>query len=200
MKLRLRQHQFIPMNSAEEAQVVPIVGDAAIATVRVGHGRLIPLIIIDTTNRPDLAEMIKAQAHLPEGDVVVQWGTLPKRHDHIALVFKFQRPIERAAVVEFEITKQGILVEHILQSNALYIQAGKVGDRLKHDVDRPKMLIEVPDTGIRAVWDRLYFDAIFKRARRDGTGRFDAKKVARNYIEQIRELAQFRMKSCSQTE
>jgi len=200
MKLRLRRYQSIPMNSAEEAQVVPIVGDAAIATVGVGHGRLIPLIIIDTTNRPDLAEVIRAQAHLPEGDVVVQWGSLPKRHDHIALVLKFQRPTERAAVVEFDIAKQGILVEHILQSNALYIQAGKVGDRLKHDVDRPKMLIEVPNTGIRAVWDKLYFDAVFKRARKDGLGRGSAKEVARNYIGQIREIAKFRMKSASWTE
>jgi hypothetical protein len=113
------------MNSAEEAQVVPIVGDAAIASVGVGHGRLIPPIIIDTTNRPDLTEAIEAQVHLPAGDVVVQWGSLPKRHDHIALLLKFQRPTERAAVIEFEIVKQGILVEHILQSNGLYIQAGK---------------------------------------------------------------------------
>jgi hypothetical protein len=142
MRLRLRRYQSIPMNSAEEAQVVPIVGDAAIATVGVGHGRLIPLIIIDTTNRPDLTEAIEAQVHLPAGDVVVQWGSLPKRHDHIALLLKFQRPTERAAVIEFEIVKQGILVEHILQSNGLYIQAGKVGDRLKHDLNRPKCLSE----------------------------------------------------------
>ena len=31
----------------------------------VGHDRLIPLIIIDTTNRPDLTEAIEAQVHLP---------------------------------------------------------------------------------------------------------------------------------------
>jgi hypothetical protein len=132
MRLSLRRYQSISMNSADEAQVVPIVGDAAIATVGIGHGRLIPLIIIDTTNRPDLAEVIEAQVHLPAGDVVVQWGSLPKRHDHIALLLKFQRPTERAAVIEFDIAKQSILIEHILQSNGLYIQAGKVGDRLKH--------------------------------------------------------------------
>jgi hypothetical protein len=40
MRLSLRRYQFIPMNSAEEARVVPIVGDAAIATVGIGHGRL----------------------------------------------------------------------------------------------------------------------------------------------------------------
>jgi hypothetical protein len=188
------------MNSVEEAQLVPIVGDAAIATVGVGHGRLIPLIIIDTTTRPDLAEVVEAQAHLPVGDVVVQWGVLPKRHDHIVLLLKFQRPTERAAVIEFDIAKQGILVEHILVSNGLYIQAGKTGDRLKHDLNRPKMLIEVPDTGIRSQWDKLYFDAVVKRARKDGLGRRDAKEVARAVIGQIRELAKFRMKSASRTQ
>lgn len=125
MKLSLRRYQLIPMNSAEEARVVPIVGDAAIATAGVGHGRLIPPVIVDTTNRPDLAEVIEAQAHLPAGDVIVQWGSLPKRRDHIALVLKFLRPTERAAVIQFDIAHQGILVEHILQLNGLYIQAGK---------------------------------------------------------------------------
>jgi hypothetical protein len=200
MRLSFRRYQSIPMNSAEEARVVPIVGEAAIATPGVGHGRLIPLIILDTTGRPDLAEVIEAQVHLPAGDVVVQWGVLPKRHDHIVLLLKFQRPTECAAVIEFNIVKQGILVEHILQSNGLYIQAGQVSDRLKHDLNRPKMLIEVPDTGIRTLWDKLYFDAVVKRARKDGLSRRDAKEAARVFIGEIRELAKFRMKSPSRSE
>jgi hypothetical protein len=198
MRLSLR-YQSIRMNSAEEARVVRVVGDAAIATCGVGHGRLIPLIIIDTTNRPDLAEVIEAQVHFPEGDVIVQWALLPKRHDHIALVLKFQRPTERAAVIEFDIVKQGILVEHILQSKGLYVQAGKVGDRLIHDLNRPKMLIEVPDTGIRTQWDKLFFDAVVKRMRKDGLSRGDAREAARASIGEIRELAKFRMKSASPT-
>ena len=195
MKLRPRRYQTMAMNRAEEARVVPIVGDAAIATVSVGHGRIIPLIIIDTTERSDLAEMIRLHKHFPPGDIVVQWGVLPNRFGHIALVLRFQRPIACAAVVEFEIVKQGILVEHILESNALYIQAGKPGDRLKHDLERSKMLIKVPDTGIRAKWDKLYSDAIFKVARKDGLGRREAKEAARSYIEQIRKFAKFRTKS-----
>jgi hypothetical protein len=200
MRLSLSRYQSISTNSAEEAQVVPIVGDAAIAAVGVGHGRLIPLIIVDMTNRPDLAEVIEAQLHLPAGDVVVQWGSLPKRHDHIALILRFLRPTERVAIIEFDIARQGIVVEHILQSNGLYIQAGKVGDRLKHDLSRPRMLIEVPDTGIRASWDQLYFDAVVKRARKEGLGRRDAKDVARKTLGQIREVAKFRMRSGSRTE
>ena len=110
MRFSLRRYKAIPMNSAEEAQVVPIVGDAAIASVGVGHGRLIPLIIIDATKRPDLAEVIEAQAHLPTGDAVVQWGAQHKRLDHIGLLIKFERPIERGAIIEFDIAKQGFLL------------------------------------------------------------------------------------------
>jgi hypothetical protein len=63
--------------------------------------------------------------------------------------------------------EQGILVEGILQANGLYIQAGKVGDRLKHDLNLPKILIEVPDTGIGSLWNKLFLDATVERAREE---------------------------------
>lgn len=194
MRFRFGRYQLIAVDSAEEAHVVAIVGDGAIAAHGVGDGRFIPLIIFDATNRPDLAEVIEAQAHLSSGDVVVQWGSLAKRHDHIILLLRFQRPTERVAIIEFEIATHGILVESILQSKGLYIQAGKVGDRLKHDVNRPKMLIEVPDTGIRTLWDKLHFDAVVKRMRRNGLSRHAAKQAARTALGQLRELAGFRLK------
>ena len=62
------------------------------------------------------------------------------------------------------------------------------------------MLIEVPDVGIRALWDKLFFDAVVKRMRKDGLGRRAAKEVARAAIGEIRELAKFRMKTISRTE
>lgn len=193
MQLRFRRSRTLLVSSADQARAVHVVGDAAIATASVGHGRIIPLIIIDTSERQDLIEVIEAQEHLPPGDVVVQWGQLPNRDGHVALILRFERPTERAAVIEFDIVKQGILVEHILQSNALYLQAGKPGDRLKHDLTRPKMLVEVPDTGIRALWEKMHSNAVYKQARREGLGRWDAKEAARRYISQIRELAKFRM-------
>jgi hypothetical protein len=84
MRLRPKRYLKLYMSSPEEAKVVQIAGDAAIATVGTGHGRLIPLLILDTIERPDLAEVIRVQAHSPAGDVVVQWGALPERCNHIA--------------------------------------------------------------------------------------------------------------------
>ena len=67
-------------------------------------------------------------------------------------------------------------LEHILQSNGLYIHAGTDGDRLIHDPDRPKMLIEVLDTGLRPVWDKLYFDAGVNTHERKGLAAATRKK------------------------
>jgi hypothetical protein len=195
MRLKPRRYAELLSSHPEEAKVVPIAGDAAIATVGTGHGRLIPLVILDTTERPDLAEVIRVQAHFPEGDVVVQWGQLPKRPDHVALFLRFMRPTERAAVIEFDSARQGILVEHTLMSQALYIQAGKAGDRLIHDLNLPKMLIEVPDTGFRRHWDKLYRDGVIARMVNEGLTRKVAKAAVGSYIDCIRELARFRMKS-----
>lgn len=194
MRLRFRRYQAIPVRTPEKSQILKIVGDAAVATVKVGHGRLIPLIIVDTTNRPDISEVIAMQGHLPAGDVVVQWGELAGSHDHIALILRFERPIEGMAIIEFDIAKQGILVEHILQSNALYIQSGMPGDRLGHDLDRPKMLIEVPDTNFKGKWEKLYFNAIFQRMRNNGLNRKVAKVAVQSYLTKVREIASFRIK------
>ena len=56
-------------------QLVPIVGDAAIATKSIGEGRIVPLIIFDENARPDLAELVRVHQELEPGDADCQWGS-----------------------------------------------------------------------------------------------------------------------------
>ena len=64
----------IPARTEREARPVRIVWDAAIATTIIGDGRLIPLLIIDASERPDVSELVRIHKHLPPGDVICQWG------------------------------------------------------------------------------------------------------------------------------
>ena len=181
------------LNHDHERLVAPIVADGAIGTGGIGDGRIIPLVILDTSQRSDIDAAIEAQASVHQGDVKVQWGQLPG-HDHtVALYLTLQRPAEACVIVEFDLTKnQGVLVENILASRGLYIQAGRPGDRLKHDVNRPKLLAEVPDTGFRPAWDRLYFDYTVKAFRARGLPRPAAKQAARAAIREIRKIVSIR--------
>ena len=191
---RRRLHNF-PINGPEESTPVPIVGDAAIATKSTGDGRLIPLLILDTTDRPDLNEAIRIQSIVPSGDVEVAWGHLPGQQKHVALFLSFRSPTNRNAILQFELEKQGILIESILTAKGLYIQSGRPGDRLIHDLDRPKILIEIPDTGFRPHWDKLFASILRKRFQRRGLSRKEAKIAVQDYLKKVREIVKFRAQS-----
>src|SRR4051812_2720990 len=106
-------------------ELAPIVGDAALAQGSIAEGRIIPVVIIDAVARPDLAEFVRVHSTSGPGDVISRWGQLSRDSDRVALMLRFTKPAEVSAALEFEIVRQGIMVDQILTSKALYIQPGK---------------------------------------------------------------------------
>jgi hypothetical protein len=188
-----RRYGKIPLHNEREKRPVTIVGDAAIAAASIGDGRLIPLIIIDTSDRPDLNELIRVHEHLPPGDVDVQWGVLPGSVDRIALVLSFKKPVEAIAVLEFNIVEQGILVDQILTAKILYLQSGQPGDRFITNPAASRIFIEIPDTGFRERWDKLFHKRVTKDMRTKGLSRQEARQAASQAIREMREFGRLRM-------
>jgi hypothetical protein len=186
---------FIELSHEREKDALRIVADGAIAHPGVGEGRLIPLVILDTSSRPDLEEYIRVHQYVRAGDVKSQWGQLIGHNNTVALVLWFSRPAELVAILEFELQRNhGVLVEQVLGSKALYIQAGREGDRLKHDVSLPKVILEVPDTGFgKKFWDKIYFQYTTAKMRERGMNRADAKRAAKESIKELRKLGTVRM-------
>jgi hypothetical protein len=172
---------------------VRIVADAAIAAGGIHEGRLIPLVILDTTDRPDLEELIRVHQYISPGDARTQWGVIKGSTHKIALLLSFDRPIELAATLEFDVLKQGVLVDQILATNVIYLQAGREGDRFVKNPTAPKIFLEVPDTGFRDLWDDMFYRHIMKQMRKGGLSRPQAKQAAREYIRQFRDFARSRM-------
>lgn len=187
MKLKSKEVE-IPIKHGREAKPVRIINDAAVATVGVGESRLIPLVIIDSAERPDIEELVRVHEHLPPGDVSVQWGHLKKGSDRIALILRFTRPTELLLVLEFDIVRQGILVDQALSSRALYLQPGRDGDRLSNTLDAKKILIEVPNTGFQKTWDEILFKHMVKDFRRRGLSKHEAKEATKAVIDEWRKF------------
>jgi hypothetical protein len=188
MKRRKRRYEEINLRD-----FVAIVADGSIAGPIV-EGSNIPLLILDTSERRDVEELIRVQAHLPPGDVRFRWGGSADDDDLVILVLDFDRPVEARVAIRFSIEHQGILVDAALQSHAVYIQAGREGDRLRDDLDLPKMIVELPETGFRPKWDQLLarrmIDVI---VRRTGVDRKQAAAGAETMIAEMRRLTTFRM-------
>ena len=190
----------IPVYHPREATPVEIVGDGAISTVGVGDGRMLPVLILGTHQRPDIVEYIQLHQHSGPGDVNVQWGEMREHPDTVLLILSFIRPVQMKVIVAFDLRRNhGFLVEQILFTNGVYIQAGASGDRLKNTMDRPRIVIEIPDTGFRRRWDRLFLQHTVKVLRERGLDRKQAKAAAPEAIAQLREIGSFRMGSATRS-
>ncbi|MGD9796869.1 MAG: hypothetical protein AB7H43_08250 [Acidimicrobiia bacterium] len=181
--------------TADPALVVPIAGDAAIAGP-VADGRLLPVLILDTSARPELAELIRVHRHLPPGDGRSQWASSRDDDDVVFLQLWFEQPIAADLILRFSIERQAILVESMLSGGGVYLQSGQPGDRLMNTMNEPRVLVELPDTGFRSFWDELLLARMTAvMARRLGVPRRKGRSAAASVISEMRMVARLRMRS-----
>lgn len=181
--------------TADRSLVVPIVGDAAIAGP-VADGRLLPVLILDTSARPEVAELIRVHRHLPSGDARSQWGSSRNDDDVVLLQLWFEQPVAADVILPFSIERQAILVESMLSGGGVYLQAGRPGDRLMERMGEPRILVDLPDTGFRPSWDDLLLARMtVVMSRRLGVPRRKGRAAAEAVIAEMRTLARLRMGS-----
>lgn len=181
-------------DSIRGSDIVPVVGDAAIAGPIV-DGRMVPLLIVDTSDRPDIDELIRVHAHLTHGDVIVNWGTREGSPDSVVLVLDFLRPIELRAVIVFSVERQAILVDSALAAGAVYLQSGRPGDRLISDPDRQKILVEIPDTEFASRWEPIFLNVMTAYiSKKSKIPKKKAYPKARLMLEELRKITLFRMR------
>jgi len=183
-----REEMWIP-----RSEVVSVVGDAAIAGPEAG-GLMVPLLILDTSERPDIDEIIRVHSYIAPGDVTSSWGSIRNNPDLIALVLDFIRPVTTRLAICFSIEKQAILVDAALRAKAMYIQAGRPGDRYIHDPDRPKVIIELPEGEFHEEWESIFLNRMtsyFSKALK--LSKKKAYPVACTMLEELRKITWFRM-------
>ena len=175
--------------------LVSVVSDAAMAGP-VADGKLVPVLILDVQGRPDVSELIRQHQHLPSGEASHQWASSRDNSDRVMLLLNFERPSDVRMAIPFSIEHQGILVDSMIRSGAVYLQAGAEGDRLSATLDEPKILVELPDTGFGPAWEALLEKRMTKvMSTRMRVSRRKARPVARRLIKQMREFTALRMGS-----
>lgn len=176
-----------------EKPPLKIVADGAIASSTIGDGRFIVVLIVDHNGRTDIEDLFDAHATSKAGDVKVKWGTPIFSRDFFYLKIKFSKPIETEFDIEFSTNQHGILVETIINSKAVYLQLGKQGDRIKDDPNKYKILIEIPDTGIKEKWHYWWKKKLIEKFRNKGATRKEAIKMAEDVIYEIDKFKKIKM-------
>lgn len=191
---RKRHRCRLSVGTIKANTTIPIISNAAIATRGIGEGRIVPLVIIDTSNHRHIEDLVNVHKKLPPGDVEIYWGWPQRSKDTISLILDFQKPMIIKIHLSFDIMLNGGLVDLIINSKALYLQPGRQGDRLGATMDNPRILVEIPDIGFGGVWLDKWEKTTFKEMRNRGLSRADAKKASQKLIDEWRKTLTFRIK------
>lgn len=190
--------------SKEMKEFLPIIRDGAIYPMMQGERKILPILRLDCSHRPDIAEMIEYHRHHPDGgDVSTTWALLKYPESHVALSLDFIKPYQTTAMVPFHIREQLILVESIIYSKKFCIEAGDPGDTspMAYD-DRTRLIIHVPETGFSRHWRKLRDKELFKFYRSKGMNRYRSREAASDRVEKahkIIKLNEFKFWSGAQT-
>ena len=150
----------------EELYPVPIVHDGAISTQEppLMRKRFVPALVLDTTSRSDLENVIRVHGALGvPGDVSSGWALKPDAPQHsLFLVLRFTQPYSCNALLQFDLLKYGGFVDQIIQVEGLYIFPGRPGERVSILVTkgRESLLIQVSSKEFTPKWERLWNKAL----------------------------------------
>lgn len=170
------------------ANRISVVANGAMAVDGIADGRMIPHLILDTRKRPDISEFIRLHRNFGAGDVESQWGEVLGQSNRIILRLDFLRPAKIDFEIEFEMSEHSGTIDLIMQNRAVYIQAGVPGEVLSQDVNKDKVIVEVPDNGSDKRWERKMYRHLRKRYKDSGLGSRQAENAAERQMVAWRKL------------
>jgi len=184
----------ITFNDAIERVPLKIVSDALVSNRKLADGRLVPVLLVDCSSRTDIKDLIKAHAYVAPGDVKIQWGKRYRTSNTYMLILSFEKPSKCKAVLEFDILKQGGVVDQIMRSEAFILQCAEEGERFVTTIDREKIIVEVPSKQAWSLWNEELFKALESDAKSKGMSKKQAKEYASGVIKEWRKFGDQRMK------
>lgn len=152
-----------------------IISDALITSTHIENAKNIPLIILDTTDHQDVEQAILFNEGLEHGSVSTIWGK-SINNKIVTLTIALIIPVPIKFVIVFDVQKQFGLIDQIINTQLLYIQQGKLKDRLYNTMNAQRLMIEVPSTHFIDEWKKIFSKVMIKYFREQGL----SKKVARN--------------------
>ncbi|GAB3729425.1 hypothetical protein GCM10027590_37070 [Nocardiopsis nanhaiensis] len=150
-----------------------------------------PALVIDTSSRPDIAELIRIHKHTGPGDVNFWWSR--SGADKVGLRIVFKRPTEVTIDIEFDVKETGGVVDQIITSQLAYIQGGQPGDTVSQQLDKAKILVEIPNTEFKDDWPKIWARSLTKQFKSQGHSKKEATNMAEQVMSTWRSFGRFRI-------
>lgn len=171
-----------------------VIADGIISNPHFADGRPLPILIVNATTAPFIAEYIETHHLHAPGDVGLYWGSQRFSNELVALQVTLSRPSKNTFSILFDTKTQHVLVDAILHGRGFYLQAGDDGTKLSNSLNAPKIVIEVPDLGFMPKWEKIVQCVLAGRFRKNGFSKAEANTAVSQYLASMREFWAIRRK------
>ena len=169
-----------------------IAEEGLMSSENVGEGRMIPVLVIDIKDNKAIEDLLKIHKDITAGDVTMTWSQKFYDRSYFILKMEFTKPMEIVFGIQFKIEKEYSLVDGIMQSKGFYLQTGVKGDKISKKMEDPKILIEVPDMGVKDIWNKILLDTLKKKYKKQGYKRREATSISKQHISEMRKFWKMR--------
>jgi len=161
--------------------------DAAMSTRGLHGGRILPVVLLDTADRPDLDDLIGVHRINGPGDLHSTGDKSKAIKAPLGSFLTFIRPMEIFAIIEFDIVRHGLLLDLALSGQGIYIaRSNGDDDRFRKAIDRPKLLVELADTGFGKKWNEIFHQTDSRAFSREWLSKSESKNAAMSAISELR--------------
>lgn len=176
----------------EEITLFTIAEEGLISTDNVGEGRMIPVLVLDTNKDNDFEDLLKLHLNITAGDTILHWQQKFFDRNIFILKIEFIKPMKITFGIEFNIDRDYSLIDGIIESKGVYLQTGVKGDKVSKKMDDPRILVEVPNMGVKEIWDEILLNSIKKKYMKKGYKKREAITISRQHISEMRKFWKMR--------
>ncbi|MFC4349243.1 hypothetical protein ACFO5Q_15430 [Kordiimonas lipolytica] len=153
-----------------------------------GDSALVPFVTVDTTDCPQLHDLIEHhRREAVSGDVRTTWGFLKRKRD-TKLFLQFLQPVELSIVLSFDLQNEYQQIDHIVASGGFFIQSSLVATKPSEGIEASYITVDV--NADFPEWPKLFEKYAAKKLRAQGLGKKEAAEAAKK---ERFELARFRV-------
>ena len=178
--------------SRERLALYSIAEEGLLSTDSIGEGRMIPVLVLDIDGNKDIEDLIKVHDNITSGDATITWIHDFYNRNFFILKMEFSKPMEIKFGIKFKIDKEYSLIDGILESKGVYLQTGVKGDKISKKMEDPKILVEVPDMGIKVIWNKILLNTMKKKYMKQGYRKREAISISKQHISEMRKFWKMR--------
>lgn len=142
-----------------------VVNTAALSISGIANGRTIPVVILQSDPDQKIDTAINGHIGIPTGNCLSQWGRT-WNGEKILLHLELSSPVAISILIPFDIIGNGPTIDQIIHTQCLYLMTGAPGTKLSENLDKARILLEIPSREFASEWQKMYKKRYCKHLRK----------------------------------